>query len=151
MPDFCDVRFGWSGSAVYPAVHTLGTRSQSWQPLMLLSETVIDGEENIWASSVSAKGLIENKNPPQETQGGITAAAPLRAARSLLRNGLMYSCKMAARKSASKSDPVFCKKPQCSDFLCLPLIPLFFSFLSYFVPQWLHGRYSSQLIFDLIW
>lgn len=69
MPDICDVRFGWSGSAVYPAVHTLGTRSQSWQPLMLLSETVIDWEENIWASSVSAKGLIENKNPPQETQG----------------------------------------------------------------------------------
>lgn len=149
MSDICDVRFGWSGSAVYPAVHTLGTWSQSWQPLMLLSGTVIDGEENIWASSVSAKGLIENKNPPQETRGGITAAAPRRAARSLLRNGLMYSCKMAAGKSTSKSALSSVKSHSVLTSSVSPSSR--FSFLSYSVPQWLPSRYSAQLIFDSIW
>ncbi len=147
MPDICDVRFGWSGSAVYPAVRTLGTWSQSWQPLMLLSGTVIDGEKNIWASSVSAKGLIENKNPPLETRGGITAAAPRRAARSLLRNGLMYSRKMAASMSKSALSSV-----KSHSVLTSSVSPSsHFSFLSYSVPLWLPSRYSAHLIFDSIW
>lgn len=70
---------------------------------MLLSGSVIDGEQNIWASSVSAKGLIENKNPPQETRDRIAAPASRRAGSPLLRIGLMYSCKMAARMSGSES------------------------------------------------
>lgn len=139
MSDICDERFGWSGSAVYPAVRTLGTWSQSWQPLMLLSGTVIDGEKNIWASSVSAKGLIENKNPPLETAGWNHCSCSWASGSVAFEE---WTNVLAQNSSQHEQiSLVFCKKPQCSDFLCLPLIPLFFSFI-------LRSSMASQPLFS---